>query len=100
MTSEKIQSDKMNHVSESNAEGEKVVLVYGSTGWIGSKVVGLLSSTANVRVVCGKARVENLPDLCAEVKTSPSPSSRPLSQRSFEQGLTENRLKALELITL
>lgn len=56
--------------SSSSGEGEKVVLVYGSTGWIGSQLVKMFSSLPNVRVVCGRSRLENLPDLSSEIAES------------------------------
>ncbi len=80
----------MNDAPETIIDSGETVLVFGSTGWIGSQMVALLSTLPNVRVVCGKARIENLPDVCAEVFLSPALSPPLFSAEADATQITDS----------
>lgn len=50
-----------------NVESEKRVLIYGSKGWIGQKVVDLLRKSPYVTVFCAEARADDADSVKAEI---------------------------------
>jgi 3,5-epimerase/4-reductase len=52
-----------------NVESEKHVLIYGSKGWIGQKVVNLLRKSPYVTVFCAAARADDADSAKAEIKS-------------------------------
>lgn len=44
------------------------ILIFGSKGWIGKKVVTLLEKNPNVSVYCAKSRADNIEEIKKELK--------------------------------
>ena len=59
------------------------ILIFGSKGWIGKKVVTLLEKIPNVSVYCAKSRADNIEEIKKELKSYENESSKITHIMSF-----------------